>query len=53
MDIAFDGMQNPDQNAPDWNGIVETTWNWVMHRLHQTKSMRGIFLNNQDTIQSR
>ena len=28
MDIAFDGMQNPDQNAPDWNGIVETTWNW-------------------------
>ena len=28
MDLAFDGMQNPDQNAPDWNGIVETTWNW-------------------------
>ena len=28
MDLAFDGMQNPDQNAADWNGIVETTWNW-------------------------
>jgi len=28
MDLAFDGMQNPDQNAQDWNGIVETTWNW-------------------------
>ena len=32
----------PDQNAPDWNGIVETTES-VMHRLHQTKSMWHIF----------
>ena len=28
MDVAFDGMLNPDPNAPDWNGIVDTTWNW-------------------------
>jgi len=28
MDLAFDGMQNSDPNSPDWNGIVETTWNW-------------------------
>ena len=28
MDVAYDGMLNPDQNAPDWNGIVDTTWNW-------------------------
>ena len=28
MDLAFEGMENPDQNAPDWNGIAETTWNW-------------------------
>ena len=28
MDLAFDGMLNPDPNAPDWNGIVGTTWNW-------------------------
>ncbi len=28
MDIEFDGMQNPSQGEPDWNGIVETTWNW-------------------------
>ncbi|MDP6899307.1 MAG: PKD domain-containing protein [Candidatus Thalassarchaeaceae archaeon] len=27
-DIAFQGMDNPDQNAADWNGIVDTTWNW-------------------------
>ena len=28
MDLAFDGMENPDPSAPDWNGIVDTTWNW-------------------------
>jgi len=28
MDLAFDGMLNPDQSAPDWNGIVDTSWNW-------------------------
>jgi PKD repeat protein len=28
MDAAFDGMDNPDQNAPDWNGIIDTTWSW-------------------------
>jgi len=28
MDLSFDGMLNPDQSAPDWNGIVDTTWNW-------------------------
>ncbi|MEE2747732.1 MAG: PKD domain-containing protein [Candidatus Thermoplasmatota archaeon] len=28
MDSAFDGMENPDQTAPDWNGIVDTTWDW-------------------------
>ena len=28
MDAAFDGMDNPDQTAVDWNGIVDTIWGW-------------------------
>ena len=28
MDAAFDGMENPNQGALDWNGIVDTTWDW-------------------------
>ena len=28
MDTEFDGMTNPQQGTPDWNGIVDTTWNW-------------------------
>ncbi|MDP6324115.1 MAG: PKD domain-containing protein [Candidatus Thalassarchaeaceae archaeon] len=28
MDSAFEGMFNPDQGATDWNGIVDTTWDW-------------------------
>jgi PKD repeat protein len=27
-DIAFGGMTNPDSNAADWNGIVDTIWDW-------------------------
>ena len=28
MDIAFDGMSDPDPASPQWNGIVDTIWNW-------------------------
>ena len=28
MDAAFEGMFNPNQGAADWNGIVDTTWDW-------------------------
>ena len=27
-DAEFDGMLNPDPSASDWNGIVDTIWNW-------------------------
>ncbi len=28
MDSAFEGMSNSDPNSPDWNGIMETRWDW-------------------------
>ena len=28
MDAAFDDMENPNQGHPEWNGIVDTTWDW-------------------------